>query len=452
MLNKTNLSLKASIQRKLIIRLSLVCVCISILLALIVYYTVRNDIGDATIYRTAEGTRLFNSQAASIFNAEGPLDRQKLQEEVDAYVSQKKVGMREGKFVFAGIYDTSGNMLTSVIDKDFTGIEPIKVFMELTSHRLTFVEDVWFEVIRFKGKPFVRTAAPLKNRNAKTVAHLEGIFALSPQVISNVRQRILRSTILGIAIVIITSALLYPIIINLLGRLTKLTINLLDSNLETLQVLGSAIAKRDSDTDAHNYRVTIFSVRLAEAAGLARQAIQKLIKGAFLHDVGKIGVRDNILLKPGRLDEEEFEIMKTHVQHGLDIVSRSDWLQDTIDVVGYHHEKFNGEGGYGGHKPGAENLQGEDIPINARIFAIADVFDALTSKRPYKEPFSFEESIDILKEGSGSHFDPDLLEKFISIAKPLYGRLSGHDDDVPKNDLGKIIEEYFAKGAASLIQ
>jgi response regulator RpfG family c-di-GMP phosphodiesterase len=120
--------------------------------------------------------------------------------------------------------------------------------------------------------------------------------------------------------------------------------------------------------------------------------------------------------------------------------------------VGCHHEKFNGGGGYGGHKPGADSLQGEDIPVNARIFAIADVFDALTSKRPYKEPFSFEESIDILKQGSGSHFDPDLLEKFVSMAKPLYDRLSGHDDDVPKNDLEEIIEEYFAKGAASLIQ
>jgi HD-GYP domain-containing protein (c-di-GMP phosphodiesterase class II) len=452
MQNKTNLSLKASIQRKLIIRLFLVCVCISVLLTLIVYYTVRNDIGDATIYRTSQTAKMFNAQAAPVLNAEGPLDRQLLQEEVDAYIAQKKVGMREGKFVIAGIYDSSGNKLAGVVDNDFIAIAPLKEFMDDTSHRLTFIEDTWFEVLRFEGKPYIRTAAPLKNRNGRTVAHIEGIFALSPQVISDVRQRILRSTVLGIAIVIITSALLYPIILNLLGQLSKLTINLLDSNLETLQVLGSAIAKRDSDTDAHNYRVTIFSVRLAEAAGLDRQVIQKLIKGAFLHDVGKIGVRDNILLKPGRLDEEEFEIMKTHVQHGLDIVSRSDWLQDTIDVVGCHHEKFNGEGGYGGHKPGPESLQGEDIPVNARIFAIADVFDALTSKRPYKEPFSFEESIDILKQGSGSHFDPDLLEKFVSIAKPLYDRLSGHDDDVPKNDLEEIIEEYFAKGAASLIQ
>ena len=190
---------------------------------------------------------------------------------------------------------------------------------------------------------------------------------------------------------------------------------------------------------------------IAEAAGLDRPAIQKLIKGAFLHDVGKIGVRDKILLKPGKLDTDEFEIMKTHVNHGLDIVNRSDWLKDTLDIVGFHHEKFDGSG-YGGHIPGEKVVKGETIPVNARIFAIADVFDALTSKRPYKEPFSFEKSIEILMEGSGSHFDPGLMKIFSEIAKPLYDKLSGHDDDIPKKELETIIDVYFAQNAASLIQ
>ena len=236
---------------------------------------------------------------------------------------------------------------------------------------------------------------------------------------------------------------MYPIILNLLSRVSRLTISLLDSNLETLKVLGSAIAKRDSDTDAHNYRVTIFSVRLAEAAGLDQDSIQKLIKGAFLHDVGKIGVRDNILLKPGKLDDDEFEIMKTHVKHGLEIVSRSNWLHDAEDVVGFHHEKFDGKGGYNA------GLAGAEIPINARIFAIADVFDALTSKRPYKEPFSYDKSIEILKEGRGIHFDPELVDRFTAIAQPLYDLLSGKDNDIPREVLGGIINEYFAKASAA---
>ena len=120
-------------------------------------------------------------------------------------------------------------------------------------------------------------------------------------------------------------------------------------------------------------------------------------------------------------------------------------------MVGRHHEKYDGSG-YGRHKPGSAGVKGEAIPVAARIFAIADVFDALTSKRPYKEPFSFEKSIEILLEGSGSHFDPVLLKTFIQIARPLYDKLSGHDDDVPPKELETIIDVYFSQNAAFLMQ
>jgi putative nucleotidyltransferase with HDIG domain len=218
---------------------------------------------------------------------------------------------------------------------------------------------------------------------------------------------------------------------------TRVSLQLLDSNLEILRTLGSAIAKRDSDTDIHNYRVTIVAVRLAEAVGLDRQTIQNLIKGAFLHDVGKIGIPDKILLKPGRLTEEEFQVMKKHVNHGLDIVKRSAWLTDARDVVGDHHEKYD-TSGY------LQGLGGEEIPITARIFAIADVFDALTSKRPYKEPFSFEDAMEILDKGRGSHFDSVLLDAFAQIARKLYDQLTGADEEMPKKKLDAIIQEYFA--------
>jgi len=186
--------------------------------------------------------------------------------------------------------------------------------------------------------------------------------------------------------------------------------------------------------------VTIYAVRLAEAIGLDAQAIQSLIKGAFLHDVGKIGVRDNILLKPGRLDKDEFEIMKTHVRHGLDIVKRSAWLQDATDVVGYHHEKYNGQGYYDG-------LTGEEIPIAARIFAIADVFDALTSERPYKEPFSFEKTMAILNEDKGTHFDPNLVDTFARMASDLYKEFSGREDEALKEQMKTIRDKYYAEAA-----
>ena len=240
------------------------------------------------------------------------------------------------------------------------------------------------------------------------------------------------------AIVGIITALLYPTIVTLLRRLMRLTVDLLESNLETLQVLGSAIAKRDSDTDVHNFRVTIIAVRLAEAVGLPAKAIQSLIKGALLHDVGKIGIRDKILLKPGRLTDEEYEVMKKHVRHGLDIVERSAWLKDATDVVGFHHEKYDG-GGY--HTA----LSGESIPVAARIFALADVFDALTSRRPYKEPFSLDKTMAILEEGRGTHFDPELLDRFKEIAGELYDQLRGRDDDTPQRTLEPIVQKYFSR-------
>ncbi len=140
-------------------------------------------------------------------------------------------------------------------------------------------------------------------------------------------------------------------------------------------------------TDIHNYRVTIYAVRLAEAVGLGRRSIRSLIKGAFLHDVGKIGISDRILMKPSRLTGEEFEVMKGHVRHGVDIVERSDWLKDATQVVGYHHEQYAGDGYPAG-------IEGKNIPMTS-----AAAVDALTSKRPYKEPSDL--AIDILQKKRG---------------------------------------------------
>ncbi len=122
--------------------------------------------------------------------------------------------------------------------------------------------------------------------------------------------------LIAIAIVISVAALLYPVILHLMRRLADYSTHLLDANMETLSVLGSAIAKRDSDTDAHNFRVSLYSARIGEAMGLPNSAMRELIKGSFLHDVGKIGISDNILLKPGKFDRNEFSIMQTHVEKG----------------------------------------------------------------------------------------------------------------------------------------
>lgn len=296
--------------------------------------------------------------------------------------------------------------------------------------------DSSYRYSRSNGFPIVSLSVPIVNRGGARIGSASGVFAVSEEAIEQAVTRITRRVSIAVAIVLATALIIYPIIAQLVGRLHRSAHRLLDSNVDSIATLGSAIAKKDSDTDIHNYRVTIYAARLGEAAGLDRKATCALMKGAFLHDVGKIGIRDAILLKPGRLDDDEFDEMKKHVQYGLEIVEQSSWLKDAADVVGSHHEKFDGSGYLKG-------LRGEDIPLNARIFAIVDVFDALTSRRPYKEPMSYEEAMRILELGRSAHFDPRLLTIFAAISRPLFDEFGNRDDDRPRAVLAALIERYF---------
>ncbi len=211
---------------------------------------------------------------------------------------------------------------------------------------------------------------------------------------------------------------------------------LYEANIGMLETLGNAIAKRDSDTSSHNYRVTLYSIKISEMMAMDGDSIRGLIKGAFLHDLGKIAISDRILLKPGKLTEEEFRIMKSHVSHGADIVDNYPWLHDSLDVVLYHHEKYNGRGYL-------RCLKGEEIPLKARIFCIADVFDALTSVRPYKEAFPFDMSVAILTRERGSHFDPDILDIFLEQAQQLHTDFCRAPLEFLKRTLNGFLDKYF---------
>jgi len=221
------------------------------------------------------------------------------------------------------------------------------------------------------------------------------------------------------------------------NKLELVSGNLLNANIGMLEVLGSAIAKRDSDTSAHNYRVTIHSIYLGKALELDENSLRSLIKGAFLHDIGKIAISDAILHKPGKLNEQEFETIKSHVQHGSEIITSYPWLADAQDVVLRHHEKFNGSG-----YPG--RLIGGQIPVNARIFAVADVFDALISKRPYKEAYPFEKVMAIMAADAGSHFDPSIFEVFSRDAWTIHETIAGFSESQLTSALHTIMLEYFA--------
>ncbi len=219
--------------------------------------------------------------------------------------------------------------------------------------------------------------------------------------------------------------------------LEQVSRTLLNANIGMLEVLGSAIAKRDSDTSAHNYRVTIYSIHIGQALGLPDKSLRSLIKGAFLHDIGKIAISDAILLKPGGLDDREYEIIKTHVLHGSEIIKAYSWLSDAHEVVLHHHEKFNGNG-Y------PDGLRSDQIPLNARIFAVADVFDALTSKRPYKEPYPLDYALKMMRNDVGSHFDPEIFDLFSNDAQTLHETVAGFSDIELENSLHTIMQDYFS--------
>lgn len=292
------------------------------------------------------------------------------------------------------------------------------------------------EKITLDSKIFLRVFIPLYDAIGAKFGYLEGVYQAPDDIVAQNKSQTFWALILVVLIIFVTSLALYPLIIRLNRKLIDYSHLLALTNIGMLKVLGSAIAKRDSDTNIHNFRVMLYSVRLGEKLKLSPVAIQGLIKGSFLHDVGKIAIPDAILLKPGKLTEQEFAIMQTHVSHGEDIIRSYDWLKDADEVVRCHHEKFDGSG-Y------PKGLAGEDIPLSARIFAVADVFDALTSRRPYKEPFSMMVSLKIIREARGSHFDPVLADLFLAQAEALFTEICHEEEAVLHDKLEECIRAYF---------
>lgn len=174
-----------------------------------------------------------------------------------------------------------------------------------------------------------------------------------------------------------------------------------------LNVLEKATSINDEITGNHTQRVAEYSALLAERAGLGVKQIREIKNYAPLHDIGKLGIPDNILKKPGPLTVEEFKEMKKHVSIGADLLKTAELPDVALNIIKYHHEKWTGTGYL-------EGLQGEGIPIEARIVAIADVFDALTTERPYKNAFTVEKAIEIMCSEMKGSFDPKLLEMFFS--------------------------------------
>lgn len=183
---------------------------------------------------------------------------------------------------------------------------------------------------------------------------------------------------------------------------------LLETRLEVVQCLGRAAEFKDNETGRHVVRMSHYSQIVARALGYGEQAAQDLLHAAPMHDIGKIGIPDAVLLKPGKLTAEEWKIMRQRTVIGARILGDhpSGLLQLAASIALNHHEKWDGSGYPNG-------LAGEDIPHTARVVAVADVFDALTSVRPYKRAWSVSDAVELLREESGRHFDPEIVTAFL---------------------------------------
>lgn len=192
-------------------------------------------------------------------------------------------------------------------------------------------------------------------------------------------------------------------------ELKDANIELHEAYLETIYRLAIAAEYRDEDTGDHIIRIGRYSAIITQKLRTSNIKPKDILYAAPMHDVGKIGISDNILLKPGKLTDKEFDIVKSHTTIGAKILSNSNakiiMLAEQIALS--HHEKWNGQGYPNG-------LSGKDIPLAARIVTVADVFDALTSKRPYKKNFSVKVALNIMKKERGQHFDPDVLDIFLA--------------------------------------
>ena len=321
--------------------------------------------------------------------------------------------MTQQHFMVAEIYGSDKQVRAESVR---IGNEKVELEIDARHHAFPFEQALRYKKFYIDKVMYIQLLLPLW-REGQLQGYFEGVYRVDQAEIDTIMARLYHTLLIVLVIILATFIMMYPVILYLNRQLIDFSKALFRDHIELMEVMGNAIAKRDSVTDRHNYRVTLYAVHFGEALKLDPITMSNLIAGSFLHDVGKIGVEDGILKKRGRLDEPEFERMKKHVQMGVEIVAKADWLHGAAEVIEFHHEKYDGSGYLHG-------LKGEDIPLVARMFAIVDVFDALCSERPYKTSMSLEKALQIMQKQRGQHFDPALLDMFFKLAPDLYKRIN----------------------------
>ena len=276
---------------------------------------------------------------------------------------------------------TDGLSLLDRISADHSGLPVIMC---------TAVHDVHVATNAFRRGAFDYLLKPFERRQ------LEGAVARAAEYRRNLRQNIAYRQHLEEIISARTSRL-------------RSTMQDLERSYDiTIEAMGDALDLRDEETEGHSRRVTAYTIALAQSVGVDGDYLRIIARGAFLHDIGKIATPDAILLKPGRLDADEMAIIREHCQRGYDMVRKIPFLREAAEIVYAHQERFDGSGYPRG-------LRGEQIPLGARIFAIADTLDATTSDRPYRKGASLEVARTEIERCSGTQFDPEIVKIFRGI-------------------------------------
>jgi HD-GYP domain-containing protein (c-di-GMP phosphodiesterase class II) len=338
-----------------------------------------------------------------------------------------------GLFEIAEIYGADGRKLAESVTPAGHALE-----QRLPRHDTPRTTESSYESLALPGSEWaLRVFVPLRETPAAAITgYFEGVRTIPAWQHRQILSDAFIASLMVCLASLVCGAAIYPVVVHLARENEHKAQQVLESHIAMMEALGRAIAKRDSDTGAHNYRVAWLAASVAEALGLRGAAMQSLIAGSFLHDAGKIGIPDAILLKPGRLDDAEMATMRTHVALGEDIVTGAGWLDGAREVVGSHHEKWDGSGYPRG-------LAGDAIPLPARIFAVADVFDALSSRRPYKEAQPFAQVMATLQDGRGSHFDPTVLDTFSRLAPALYRQLQDLDEAATRALMTGMVQRHF---------
>lgn len=416
-----------SFNQRTAFRISVVSILLAAVASPVAWFVAHKNAEESTVSLAIEESgRLLHHFGAIVLT--GP--------DAGARANRAAEALAGGLFDIAEIYNQSGDKFAVAMTDMGRTVEA-----QLPQHARPDSREASFESFRLENNRWVlRVFVPLRevagNESSRITGYFEGVRVVSSWQREQMLANALSAAMMAGLASLLCGAALYPVVVRLSADNERKAHEVLESHISMMEALGRAIAKRDSDTGAHNFRVAWIAARIGECLGLRGRSMQSLILGSFLHDIGKISIPDAILLKPGGLDAEELEIMRTHVMHGEDIIAGIGWLEDAKAVVACHHEKWDGTG-Y------PRQLVGKAIPLAARIFAVADVFDALCSKRPYKEPMGFEKVISILENGAGSHFDPSVMAAFRHIAQSIFKRLAECSEEESRRLLKELVRLHF---------